>query len=151
MYRIRGEWRLREMDLFPHLFKTKRGLLSWLAVSLGLKNPGDGRDGVVYVLEALFDFCYGKGKAPSFEEIKGYVSRRILERGKKPPSDEAIRHHLRRMAKMGILERRGKAYCFSTNPLKPDDPSGFIDVMFERLERVKKLLKAAVTDVKSLY
>ena len=151
MYKIRAEWCLREMDLPPELFKTKRGLITWIAISMGLKNPNDGRDSVIYVLEALFDLCFARGKKPTFEDIKRYVSRRFLERGKKPPSDEAIRHHLRRMVRMGMLERWEGAYCFSHDPLHPDDPSGFVDVLFERLEKVKKLLKAAVRDMKSLY
>jgi hypothetical protein len=151
MYRIRGEWCLREMDLNPEIFKTRRGLLTWLAVALGLKNPNDGRDGVVYVLEALFSYCLGRGSSPTFEEIKGYVGRKFLERGRSAPSDEAIRHHLRRMIKMGIVERDRGRYCLARNPLKPDDPSGFVDVLFERLEKVKKLIKAAVRDIKSLY
>ena len=151
MYKIRSEWCLREMDLNPELFKTKRGLIAWITVALGLKNPNDGRNGVIYVLEALFDFCFGKEKKPTFEEIKSYVNRRFLERGKNPPSDEAIRHHLRKMMRMGMLEREGKSYCFVVDPLHPDDPSSFVDVLFDRLERVKKLLKAAVKDVKSLY
>ena len=151
MYKIRSEWAIREIDLPPDLLKSKKALIRWIALSLGVIQPNDGREGALYVLEALFEHVFGRNERPSFEEIKTYVSRRYLEKGKKPPSDESLRHHLRRMIRMGLIERESGRYSFATDILRPDDPTAFVDVLFERMERARKAIKRAISDLSSLY
>ncbi len=151
MYRIRSEWTLREMELPPELLTSRKALVRWVAMALGLLSPNDGREGALYVLEAVFEYEFGRGRAPSFEDIYSFVSRRFLERGRKAPTEEAVRHHLRRMMRMGVVERVGGAYRLTRNLLRPDDPAGFVDTVFERLGSVRKLLREAVSNLYSLY
>ena len=149
MYKVRSEWLIRELERPPTLV-TKKSMVMWLATALGLKNPGDGRDGVVYLLDALFYYCF-RDKIPSLDDLTSYVNRRLMEIGKKPLTEEALRHHLRRMMKMGMVEREKGKYCFSRDPFKPDDPAGFITVVFRRMETARKLISSVVMDLKSLY
>ena len=151
MYNVLGEWNLRKVELSSGILSSKRSLLRWLALSLGLLDKNDRREGVLDVLDALFSWWFGRREDPTFEDIKYYVSRRYLERGKRPPSDEALRYHLRRLIRMGLVARRNKRYRLRTSPHKPEDVRSAIDSMFEEVEKVRELLKEGISHLKNLY
>ncbi len=151
MYNIRREWTIREVELNPSILTSRKGLLRWFAISMGLINQGDRREGVIVLLDALFTYWFSRGKNPTFEELKYFVSRRYLERGEKPPSDEALRHHLRKMTRMGFIDRIGGRYKLNNDPLRPDDPISSINMMFKKIENVKEQLMVGFTHLKNLY
>ena len=151
MYKIRREWTLREIDLDPSILTSRYALLRWFSLSLGLVNPNDTREGILHLLDALFTYWFSRGKNPTFDDIKVFVGRKYVSKGKRPPSDEAIRHHLRRMIKMGLIERYKGEYVLSKDPLRPEDPASAIDYLYREVERSKELVKTGFQHLKNLY
>ncbi len=151
MYKIRRRWTVREVDLPSELLLSKRRLLRWFALSLGLINENDQREGILNLLDALLTFWFSKKKDPSFDDLKDFVARRYIEKGKKPPADEAIRKHLRKLISIGLVRREGRVYMLDTDPLRPEDPISAVDNVFERMNSVRELIRAGFSHLKSLY
>jgi len=62
---IRNTYIIREMDIPPQVKLTKRSLLRWLALSLGLISENESRSTVLDVLDALFYFQFAKSQNPT--------------------------------------------------------------------------------------
>lgn len=147
MYKIRGEWTVREVDLHPSLLSSRKALLKWLSISLGLLAPNETRSLVVDTLDAILYFNY-MGSPPTFKNIYSRIVQRI-SRGF--PSEEAIRKHIRAMVKKGLVVKDGKRYILNYPPLDPDDPAGYVDMYFSKVLSVKEHIKRAATSLYSLY
>ena len=142
------EFHLREIPLPPEYRERKRALLRWMVETLSLQRRGEGL--ALDVLDAVFHYNIGKGYAPTFEEIRAYVEKRRLERGKGRVSDEAIRYYLRRMEAMRLLERekaRGGGYRLARGPYG----GSFVEAMRAGIEDVLKLLEHAYDALRTLY
>lgn len=152
---VRKEWIIRLLDLPPEILSRRRQLLRWIALSLGLISPGDERDAVIDVLDALFHYIHGKDVEPSVQQIQIYVNRRRQERGEKPVVLEAIRYHLRRLEAAGIVEKtkaRGGNYRFTKGfESSYADPAAFVDSVFQEIFSSKQLIEKAVRNLASLY
>lgn len=46
---------VRDMRLPSDVTLTKRSLIRWIALSLGLINPNESRKSLIYLIEILFD------------------------------------------------------------------------------------------------
>ncbi len=152
---IRKEWTVRLLDLPPEILTRRRQLLRWVAISLGLISPGDERDAVIDVLDALFHYIHGKDVEPNVQQIQIFVNRRRQERGEKPVVTEAIRYHLRRLEAAGVVEKtraRGGSYRFSKGfESSYGDPAAFVDAVFQDILASKQLIEKAVRNLASLY
>jgi len=152
---IRKEWTIRLMDLPPEILTRRRQLLRWIAIALGLISPGDERDAIIDVLDALFYYTHGKEVEPTVQQIQIFVNRRRQERGEKSVVTEAIRYHLRRLEAAGIIEKtkaRGGSYRFSKGfESSLADPAAFVDAMFQQVLASKQLIEKAVRNLASLY
>ncbi len=152
---IRREWTIRLLDLPPEVLNRRRQLLRWVAISLGLISPGDERDAVIDVLDALFHYIYGKDVEPNVQQIQLFVNRRRQERGERPVVTEAIRYHLRRLEAAGIVEKtkgRGGSYRFTKGfESSFGDPAAFVDHVFQEILAAKQLVEKAVRNLASLY
>jgi len=147
MYKIRGEWTVRELDLHPSLLSSRKALLKWISISLGLLSPNDTRTLVVDVLDSVLYFNY-LGEPPTFTHIYS----RILQRSSGTvPSEEAIRKHLRTMIRKGIIFKEGKKYILNYPPSHPHDPIGYVDTYFSRLQGIREHIKRAASSLHSLY
>ncbi|MDN5358335.1 MAG: hypothetical protein PWP76_178 [Candidatus Diapherotrites archaeon] len=152
---VRREWTIRLLELPPEILSRRRQLLRWVALSLGLISPGDERDAVIDVLDAIFYYIHGKDVEPSVEQIHVFVNRRRQERGEKPVVMEAIRYHLRRLEAAGIIEKtkvRGGNYRFAKGfESSYADPAAFVESVFEQILSSKQLIEKAVRNLASLY
>ncbi|HID09614.1 TPA: hypothetical protein EYP13_05265 [Candidatus Micrarchaeota archaeon] len=152
---VRREWVIRLLDLPPELLSRRRRLLRWIALSLGLISPGDERDAVIDVLDALFYYVHGRGVEPGVQQIQIYVNRRRQERGERPVVLEAVRYHLRRLEAAGIIEKtraRGGNYRFSRAfESSYEDPAAFVDCIFQEILSAKQRIEKAVRNLASLY
>lgn len=151
MYRIRRRWTVREVDLPSDLLLSRRRLLRWFALSIGLINENDSREGILDVLDALLTFWFVRKRNPTFDDLKELVARRYVERGKKSPTDEALRKHLRKLLSIGLVRREGRTYVLDVDPLRPEDPASAIDHLFERICRLRDLVRAGFSHLRSLY
>ncbi len=103
---IDKEISLRKMRLTKEVLETRRSIARWLALSLGVINPGESRLGSVAVLDALMNFQFVKRSDPSVGELVDYISKNW-----EPINEKTLRYHLLRMKKMGLIENsQGKFY-----------------------------------------
>ncbi len=103
---IDKEITLRKMRLTKEVLETRRSIARWLALSLGVINPGESRLSSVAVLDALVNFQFVKKSDPSVSELVEYISKNW-----EPINEKTLRYHLLRMKKIGLVENaQGKFY-----------------------------------------
>ncbi|VVB98537.1 Uncharacterised protein [uncultured archaeon] len=103
---VKSEMLLREMQLPDDVKLTKKSLVRWIALSLGLISPNESRTISLDVLEALINFHIGKVQ-PTTKEI-------IEELGKigVQADEKSVYYHLLKMKEAGLIDRRDGKYFF---------------------------------------
>lgn len=109
---IRKEIILRQMDLPSSVMLTKKSLLRWCCLSLGLISPKETRDKGFLVFDALFTFLFTKKQSPTTLDIKAY----IMEKNSVDMSEKLIRYHLNRVIELGFVRRDGLVYKINPSP-----------------------------------
>jgi len=144
---IRGELTLRDMMLTSDVRMTRRSLVRWLALAIGLISPNESRTAVLDVFDALLFFQF-RGKDPSVPEIL----ERIGKNGGKV-GEKALRYHLWQMRKKGWLERSAGRYRFFVPPLADrHDVSGSIEAVARgRSELALAKVREALKSLKHSY
>ncbi len=103
---IDKEVTLRNMRLTKEVLETRRSIVRWLALSLGVINPGESRLSSVAVLDALLNFQFIKKSDPSVADLQEYITRNW-----ESMNEKTLRYHLLRMKKMGLVENsQGRFY-----------------------------------------
>lgn len=103
---IEKEITIRNLRLTKEVLETKRSSLRWLALSLGILNPGESRLGALAVLDALINFQFIKKQDPDVKEIMDYINNNW-----EGINEKTLRYHLLRMKRMGFIENsHGKFY-----------------------------------------
>ncbi len=103
---IEKEITLRNMRLTGEVLETRRSSIRWLALSLGVLNPGESRLSALAVLDALVHFQFVKNVDPDVKAITEYINANWEE-----INEKTLRYHLLRMKKMGLVENeQGKFY-----------------------------------------
>ncbi len=106
---IEKEIVFRNMRITEEVFETKRAMSRWLALTLGVINPGESRQSAVAVLDALLYFHFIKNSEPSVDDLSDYISKNW-----EAINEKTLRYHLLRMKKIGIIENsRGRFYLKS--------------------------------------
>jgi DNA-binding transcriptional ArsR family regulator len=124
---IEKEITLRNLRLPKDVLETKRSIVRWLALSLGVLNPGESRLSSLAVFDSLLYFQFTKKSEPSVTELVEYINKNWEE-----INEKTLRYHLLRMKKSGLVENsQGKFY------LKPPaigdkfDPETWAKSVFE--------------------
>ena len=124
---IESEITLRNLRLTGEVLETRRSEIRWLALSLGIINPGESRLGSLAVLDALVHFQFIKNSDPTVKDLTDYINtnwERINEK--------TLRYHLLRMKKMGYVENSaGKFYFKPPNTGDRFDPRDWAMHIFE--------------------
>ncbi len=111
---IEGELTLRKMRLTKEVLETKRSALRWLALSLGIINPGESRLSAVAVLDAMLNFQFNRKEDPKVPDLMDYIS------GKwEPMNEKTLRYHLLRMKKMGLVDNSDGRFYFRRGAQRP--------------------------------
>jgi len=127
---ISSEIILREMQLSQEVKLTRKSLVRWIALSMGLISPNETRMLLLDLLEALFYFQYAEKQDPDVGDLMEYLQQ---EAGKDESNEKAVRYHLLKLQNLGLLERRKGKYCFSVSPLsEKGDFSATIDFVYKR-------------------
>lgn len=136
---IRGETIIRELSLPEDVKLTKKSLVRWLALSLGLIYPNESRKLLLEVLEALLYF-QAKNYQPTTAEIIEYV-----EKGReKKQHPKAVYYHLLKLKEMGLIERKNKKYTFAESEGR-SLPQIFRGFYSSKTERAFKNIEEALT------
>ncbi len=109
---VRKEFILRQLDMPPSISITKKSLLRWVALSIGLISKNESRDKGFLVIDALFHFLFSKKRQPTTLDIQS----QIKEKNKIEMSEKLIRYHLNRLIDIGIIERNGIKYRVNPAP-----------------------------------
>ncbi len=109
---IRREFIVRQIDLPASVTLTKKSLLRWCCLSLGLISPKETRDKGFLVFDALFTFIFTKKQSPTTIEIMDFIK----EKNSVEMSEKLIRYHLNRLIELGVIKRDGLTYLINPSP-----------------------------------
>ena len=139
---IRSEIVLRDMQFLSEVKLTKKSLIRWLALSLGLISPNESRTLILDILEAMFKFHFSASE-PTMHEVISEVQR--INSG---ANSKAIRYHMGQLKKSGMLARVKGRYRFALSPSQESRELGpaleylYITSARNSLEKAKKALGA---------
>ncbi len=104
---IEKELTIRSLRLTKEVLETRRSIIRWLALSLGIINPGESRLGAVAVLDALVYFQFVKKVDPSVKDLMEYITQNWGNMNEK-----TLRYHLLQMKKTGYIENSQGTFYF---------------------------------------
>ncbi len=106
---IENEIRLRDLRLTKEVLETRRSIARWLALSIGIINPGESRLSAIAVFDALLFFQFVKKIDPNVEQLKEYIKNNWQE-----INEKTLRYHLLRFKRMGLVENSQTKFYFKT-------------------------------------
>jgi DNA-binding PadR family transcriptional regulator len=102
---IKNELTLRDMALPDEVKLTRKSLVRWLALSLGLISPNESRMLMLDLLDVLFYF-HVKQESPTTQRILD----RLEEVTGEKPNPKAVYYHLLKLKEAGIISRKKGNY-----------------------------------------
>jgi len=144
---IESEMTLRRLRLPPEARLTRKSLLRWVALSLGLITPGESRDTIISILDALFHYQV-RGKSPTTRDIKAYIDQNYSE-----TTEKTIRYQLGKLRETGFIEKDANSYRFVRAPNAPENDirAGIFLAMDKHYVSSKNRLQDAITSLVSQY
>lgn len=148
---IRGECLVRELQLSEDVKLTKKALVRWLALSLGLISPKESRTGLLEVLEALLFFHFRRKESKSDPDIHQLLAK-IKEIKKSEPNPKAVRYHLLQLKRLGLIETKRRKYRFVLAPTQENEELSTalahvyrqrMDSSFEKMKKAVSMLEKA--------
>ncbi len=118
---IRQEHIIRDMQLFSEVKLTRRGLIRYLSLSLGLISPNESRTLMLDILEALFGAHFA-GEEPNIHQVMDRIN--ALRKHDDPAQEKAVRYHLHQLKMRGILERKSGKYHIALAPMAENTDLG---------------------------
>ena len=146
---IRGECLVRDLQFNEDVKMTRKALVRYLALSLGLISPNESRAGLLEVLEALLYFHYERRETHTDPDIYQILDK-VKEIRKEEPNPKAVRYHLLQLKKLGIVEAKKRRYRFALSPLQENDDLATalsyvyhqrMDASFEKIKRALSVME----------
>jgi DNA-binding transcriptional ArsR family regulator len=107
---IEHELVIRKLRLPKEVLETRRSIVRWLALSLGIINPGESRQSIIPVLDALLYFQFSKKVDPNVKEISTYIGTTWEE-----INEKTLRYHLLRLKKANLVNNAKGQYFLIYN------------------------------------
>ncbi len=124
---IERELTVRSLRLTKEVLETRRSIVRWLALSLGIINPGESRLGAIAVLDSLIYFQFVRKVDPSVKDLTEYISQNWGNMNEK-----TLRYHLLRMKRMGFIDNSQGTFYFKPPSIGDRyDPKTWIYGIFE--------------------
>lgn len=105
---IERELTIRNLRLSKEVLDTRRSAVRWLALSLGIINPGESRLSSLSVLDALIYFQFMRKQDPTVKDMTAYINANWED-----INEKTLRYHLLRMKKMGFVGNEQGRFYFS--------------------------------------
>lgn len=99
---IEKEITIRNLRLTKEVLETRRSTVRWLALTLGILNPGESRLSSIAVLDALVQYQFVKNMDPTVDDLMAYINANW-----ESINEKTLRYHLLRMKKAGLVENSG--------------------------------------------
>jgi hypothetical protein len=143
---IEREITLRNLRLTKEVTETRRSIVRWLALSLGVINSGESRLSAVAVLDAMLHFQFKQRTDPSVEEISAYIAASW-----EPMNEKTLRYHLLQLKKANIVNNSGGKYYFLSPPNgdKYDEGSWISNYFDSEITPIKDKIAAAVKELRN--
>ncbi|MCL4364893.1 MAG: hypothetical protein M1569_03730 [Candidatus Marsarchaeota archaeon] len=143
---IESEMTLRNLRLTAEVLETKRAAIRWLALSLGIINPGESRLGSLAVLDALIYFQFIKMTDPTVKDLEDYINANW-----EVINEKTLRYHLLRMKKMGFVENAyGKFYFKPPGTGDKYDPANLVSrLLGDNSADISGKVSQVIKDLKS--
>lgn len=142
---IERELTFRNLRITKEVTETRRAIVRWLALSLGVISPGESRLSAISVLDSMLYFSFSEKKDPQVTEIMDYISNYWS-----PMNEKTLRYHLLQLKKMGIVSNSKGSYSM----IWPDvgeryDAEAWIDSYINMgIDPIKSKLKMAIKELK---
>ena len=142
---IESEITLRNMMLTKEVVETRRSLVRWLALALGIINPGESRQSAVAVLDSILYFQFLEKKDPSVQEMSDYITKNW-----EPMNEKTLRYHLLQLKKTNVVNNsKGVYFLSNTNPDTKYNEEAWVNGYFNsELQPIKEKITAAIKELK---
>ncbi|MEM3791663.1 MAG: hypothetical protein QXL16_02975 [Candidatus Micrarchaeaceae archaeon] len=139
------EIRLRYVRIDKDTLETRRSSIRWLALTIGIINPGETRQSVLSVIDAILEFQFVRKTKPTAKELFEFINKSPIW-GK--INEKTLRYHLTRLKKKGLLENKeGRFYLFVPENYDIYSYESWANSLFERekreiAERISSVIRA---------
>jgi hypothetical protein len=143
---IERELTLRDLRMTKEVMETRRAIVRWLALSLGIISPGESRLSAVSVLDAMLYFGFKEKKEPQVPDIMEYISAHWS-----PMNEKTLRYHLLQLKKGGIVANAKGSYSL----IWPDvgdkyDADAWINSYIDRsVDPIRNKVRMAINELRS--
>lgn len=147
---IEGEVVLRSLRLTREAKMTRKSLIRWIALSLGLISPNETRRTILDLLEALFYYQLNEKVDPDVGQLMEFLQKNL---GGDGHNEKAVRYHLLQLKNSGLIDHKKGKYFFTASPLgEKGDIQATIDFVYKRrAEEAVSKAKEALTELSNLY
>ena len=143
---IERELTLRDLRITKEVTETRRSIVRWLALALGVISPGESRLTAVSVLDAILYFQFSQKMDPTVDELMEYINKNwgVI-------NEKTLRYHLLQLSKANIVMHEKGRY-FLERPAVGDRydadlwVSNYIDT---QLGPIKQKLAVAMKELKT--
>ncbi len=145
---IEGEVTLRNLRLTKEVTETRRSMVRWLALALGIINPGETRLSALGVLDAMLYYQFTLKQDPTVEELASYINGAWGEMNEK-----TLRYHLLQLKNASILTHAKGRYSFATvGQGERYDEGAWIDGYFStELEPIRDKIATVIKELKGRH
>ena len=113
---------LREMRLPPEVEMTKKSLVRWFALSIGLISEEESRQTVLDVIDAFLYYQFKEEINPTTNDIFDYMKQKNKAYTKRSSqsTEKLIRYHLNHLSALNIIQRKNRTYSLIKHPTSSD-------------------------------
>lgn len=142
---IEREITLRNMMLTKEVVETRRSLVRWLALALGVINPGESRQSAVAVLDSILYFQFVEHKDPSVQELSDYIAKNW-----EAMNEKTLRYHLLQLKNANIVNNsKGVYFLSNTNPDQKYNEEAWVAQYFNsEVQPIREKITAAIKELK---
>jgi hypothetical protein len=142
---IERELTLRNLRITKEVVETRRSLIRWLALSLGVISPGESRLSAISVLDGVLYFQFNEKKDPTVEELMAYIANAWGAMNEK-----TLRYHLLQLKKAGIVDNSKSKYFLTMPEVGDRYDSGLwvANYLDSQVNPIKDKIMAALKELK---
>jgi hypothetical protein len=143
---IEREITIRNLAFSKEVSETRRSLIRWLALSLGVINPGESRQGAIAVLDSIMYFQFNEKKDPDVAEMMSYI-----EKNWEPINEKTLRYHLLQLNKANIVKHsKGKYFLPQPAAGEKYDGEAWVNHYFTtEISPIREKLISAIKELKN--
>lgn len=146
---VQKSFLLRKLDFPPSIKMTKKSLLRWIALSIGIVSENESRSSGLSVLDSLFYLLFVKKIPATVQEISALVEKRS---GKKI-SSRLIYYHLSYLSEIGLIRKTKNGFVFNYSPSADvnDIKAGLHHNLKSELEAIVEQVSLALEELSHSY